>query len=169
MSVTYRLASADDAASVADLFRRSFVETFGHLYRAEDLAAFLAGVSEDGWRRELLDPVFRVRLANTGEQAIGFAKIGPLSLPAVPDGPALELRQLYVLQPWQGLGIARALMEWVFAEARGQRASELYLSVWIGNHRARAFYRGYGFTYVGPYAFMVGEQADEDEIWKLEL
>ena len=54
-------------------------------------------------------------------------------------------------------------------EARRRGAEELYLSVFTENHRAKAFYRRYGFAYVGPYKFMVGEQADEDEIWKLDL
>jgi GNAT superfamily N-acetyltransferase len=104
-----------------------------------------------------------------GDALAAFAKLGPRALPVEPSGPALELRQLYVEEAWHGQGVSHALMRWALDEARARGASELYLSVWSENHRAKAFYRGYGFTYVGPYAFIVGEQADEDEIWKLEL
>ena len=167
--IAYRDALPGDAAAVAGLFRRSFIATFGHLYRPEDLQSFLAGVTEEAFRREIEDPAFRVRLAMEGDALAAFAKLGPRALPVEPSGPALELRQLYVEEAWHGQGVSHALMRWALDEARARGASELYLSVWSENHRAKAFYRGYGFTYVGPYAFIVGEQADEDEIWKLEL
>jgi GNAT superfamily N-acetyltransferase len=168
-SILYRDAGPADAALVADLCRRSFVETFGHLYRPEDLAAFLARMSEEAWRGELSDPAFDVRLAEAAGEAVAYAKLGPLALPVEPAGPALELRQLYVLAPWQGAGIAPSLMDWLIRRARARGAGELFLSVWTENHRARLFYARYGFAYVGPYSFMVGDQADEDEIMRLTL
>ena len=169
MTVTTRDADAADAALLSELSRRTFVETFGHLYRPEDLAAFLAKFDEAGWRGELEDPAYQVRLAEADGEAVGFAKLGPLGLPVSPDRPALELRQLYLLASTHGRGIAPVLMDWLLGEARRRGAAELYLSVWTQNHRARAFYARYGFTFVAPYAFMVGEQADEDEIWRLDL
>ena len=167
--LVYRSADAGDAALVADLCRRTFVETFGHLYKPEDLAAFLARLSEEACLAELSDPAFEVRLAEAGGEAIAYAKIGPVALPVEPEGPALELRQLYVLKPWQGDGVADQLMAWLLDRARARAAGEIFLSVWTENHRARAFYARYGFSYVGPYTFMVGSQADQDEIMRLRL
>jgi GNAT superfamily N-acetyltransferase len=169
MTIRYRDAGPADAALLSDLSRRTFVETFGHLYRPEDLEAFLAKLSEAAWRGELEQPGFQVRLAEADGEAAGFAKLAPVSLPVEPQGPALELRQLYLLRPWHGLGISHALMDWVLGEARRHGAEELFLSVWSENHRARRFYERYGFAFVGPYAFMVGEQADEDHILRLDL
>ena len=45
--ITYRAPRAEEAAALADLGRNSFVETFGHLYRPEDLAMFLEDVYAD--------------------------------------------------------------------------------------------------------------------------
>jgi ribosomal protein S18 acetylase RimI-like enzyme len=167
--IEYRTPTEADAPIIADLFERSFVETFGPLYRPEDLAAFLGQFSLDAWRAELADPALAFRLALADGTPAGFAKLGPLALPVEPDGPAAELRQLYLPAAFHGLGIARTLMDWVLAEARARGAETLYLSVWSGNARAKAFYRRYGFAFVKPYAFMVGEQADEDEIWRVSL
>ncbi len=167
--IAYRDVGPEDAAALADLHRRSFIETFGHLYRPEDLEAFLEQLSEEGFRAELLDGEHQVRFAEADGEPVAFVKLGPIMLPVRPVRPALEFRQLYVLRAWQGAGIAQALADWALASARARGAEELYLSVWSENDRAKAFYRRYGFTYVGPYKFMVGEQADEDEIWKLEL
>jgi GNAT superfamily N-acetyltransferase len=167
--IAYRPATTADAALVSRLFEQSFVETFGHLYRKEDLDAFLSGLDPDGFYDELADPAYRFMLAFEDRTAAGFCKLGPLELPVNPRGPALELRQLYLLKRWHGRGIAQVLMDWALGEARAQGAQTLYLTVYTDNHRARAFYRRYGFSFVAPYAFMVGSQADEDEIWKLEL
>lgn len=165
----YRDAAADDAPVVDGLFRTSFVETFGHLYRPEDLSAFLAQFTPEAWRRELDDPEFQFRLAFEGGEPAGYAKLAPVGLPVEPGAAALELRQLYLPSRFHGLGIARALMEWVVTQAKGRGAEELYLSVWSENWRAKTFYRRYGFVFVKPYAFMVGTQADEDEIWRARL
>lgn len=169
MTAVYRDACADDAATLASLFRDSFCDTFGHLYRAEDLSAFLAEHGEPLWRAHLSDPAFAVRIAEADGHAAGFAKVGPLRLPVTPAGPAIELRQFYVLKPWQGAGIASNLMDWVLAEAARRGATELFLSVFTENRRARRFYARYGLEEVGPYHFMVGEQADEDIIMKVSL
>jgi GNAT superfamily N-acetyltransferase len=167
--IAYRDASPTDAPAIDALFRRSFADTFAHLYEPADLTAFFADFTEAGWRRELADPDFAFRLAEEGEALAGYAKMAPLSLPAEPAGPAIELRQFYVLPRWHGSGLARALMDWVLAEARRRGAGELYLSVFTENHRAKRFYARYGFEPVGPYAFMVGNQADEDIVMRLKL
>ena len=167
--ISYRNAAPADAALLADLGRRSFIETFGHLYKPEDLALFLQNHSPERWAAELADPTFAVRLAEEDGEAAGYAKLGPPSLPFEPRGPCTELRQFYILKPWHGTGAARELMRWVLSEAKALGAKELYLSVFVDNHRARRFYERYGFEFVQTYAFMVGSHVDEDHIMRLVL
>ena len=167
--IGYRDAEPADAAALARLFVQSFTETFGQLYKPEDLAAFLSEKDEAGWAEELRDPGLSVRLVEVEGEAVAFAKVGPVSLPVEPKRPAVELRQFYVLKPWQGKGIAEELMRWVLDTAQAKGAEELYLSVYVDNHRARRFYERYGFEFFGPYSFMVGNQADEDHIMRLRF
>ena len=167
--ISYRDGLPADAAALDGLFDESFADTFGHLYAAEDLAQFLGGFSVEDWARELADPDLAFRVAEADDRLAGYAKLGPVALPVGPACPAVELRQLYVLKPWHGSGIARTLMDWVVAEARGRGAKELYLSVFTENHRARRFYARYGFEEVGPYIFMVGSHADQDIIMRAKL
>ena len=167
--IRYRNAKPADAALFADLGRRTFTETFGHLYKPEDLAAFLLSHDEARWRDELSRDDFAVRLASSGDVPAGYAKVGPPSLPFDPIGPSTELRQFYILKPWHGSGVARELMAWVLDEARRRGAEHLYLSVFTDNHRARRFYARYGFTEIGPYAFKVGNHVDEDIVMHLDL
>ena len=169
MSISYRDALVGDAAALATFFGQSFRESFGHLYRAEDLSAFFEQHTEERWAEQLRDEGFAVRVVNDAESIAGFVKVGPLKLPVTPESAAIELRQFYVLKQWQGSGIAPALMDWVLEEARRRGAEYLYLSVYTGNPRAQRFYARYGFEEVGPNPFMVGTQADEDIIMKLRL
>ena len=169
MTPSYRDATGADAAALAELGARSFSDTFGHLYDPADLALFLANHTPAAWAAELGDPAFAVRVAEAEGAMIGYAKRGPPHLPFTPRGTPTELRQLYVLGPWQGAGVAATLIEWVIDSARRNGADELYLSVFTDNHRARRFYEKYGFVAEGSYAFMVGNHADEDIVMRLAL
>ena len=167
--ITYRNATPADAPLMSRLGPETFSETFGHLYTPENLAAFLLNHSVENWTQELADPNFTVRLAEQDGAAVGFAKLGPPALPFEVTGPTAELRQFYILKPWQGTGVAQALMQWVMDEARAQGAEQIFLSVFVDNHRAQRFYARYGFEAVGTYAFMVGTHADEDIIMRAPL
>ncbi len=169
MTISYRDGTAADAALVERLFRESFVDTFAHLYRPEDLAAFLGKFTVAAWREELTDPRFAFRIAEEAGEGAGFAKIGPMSVPFETDAPALELRQLYILPAWKGRGIGAAFVEWALSEMRRRGAAEAYLSVYADNERAKRLYAGYGFEMVGSYHFMVGTHADDERIMRLRL
>ena len=167
--IAYRTATPADGPELAEMAKRSFTETFGSLYPASDLAAFLdRAFGVDGLPSELDDPAFTVRVATEEGRVIGFAKLGPVAFPGDWPSNAVELHQLYVGEAAKGSGVAAALIEWGIAWAR-ERASILYLSVFTENDRAQAFYRRYGFVDVGRNAFRVGNHVDEDRIWRLDL
>lgn len=164
-----RLATSADATALSALGRESFTETFGHLYAPADLALFLENHDAAHWADQLADPAYAIRVAEDDGRLVAYAKLGPPSLPFTPLGKPIELRQFYILKPWQGSGLAASLMDWALAEARSHGADEIYLSVFSENVRARRFYARYGFAFVQTYAFMVGSHADEDHILRLAL
>ena len=166
---SFRGARVADAAVIDRIFDTSFCDTFAHLYSSEDLESFRSSFGIAGWEKELEDPRFAFRIAEVEGVPVGYLKLGPMKLPVEPNGRALLLDQLYVLKGHHGTGIAQALMDWALEEARSRGANELYLTVYIDNHRARAFYDRYGFEAVGRYDFMVGNHADEDVIMRKTL
>jgi diamine N-acetyltransferase len=166
----YRPALPADGPALAQMARRCFTDTFGTLYRPEDLAAFLDRTfGEQGLPAQLHDPRYTVRLALDGEDVIGFAKLGPVDFPGEWSAETTELHQLYVLGPWQGAGVAPQLMDWAVATARARGYARLVLSVYVDNHRAQRFYARYGFREIGKYEFRVGDHVDDDRIWSLDL
>ena len=58
---------------------------------------------------------------------------------------------------------------WVIDHAEQRKGDDLYLSVFVDNHRARKFYERWGFVAEGSYAFMVGTHADEDIVMRRPL
>jgi ribosomal protein S18 acetylase RimI-like enzyme len=168
--ITYRDAVPADGHELATMAKRCFTETFGTLYRASDLAAFLeATFGDEGLPSQLADPAYAVRHATDDGRIIGFAKLGPVAFPGDWPADAIELHQLYVLGGWHGEGVGPALMDWAIARARADECSEIVLSVYVDNIRAQRFYARYGFQEIGRYQFHVGETIDDDRIWRLTL
>jgi ribosomal protein S18 acetylase RimI-like enzyme len=168
--ICYRDARAIDGPALAAMARQSFSETFGMLYSAHDLNAFLDDAfGPNGLSAQLSDPDFTVRLALEDGKIIGFVKMGPVTFPGEWRPDAIELYQFYVLAPWQGKGVAQEMMAWALEHARSHGAKEVILSVYVDNHRARRFYERYGFGEIGRYAFRVGETIDDDRIMRLVL
>lgn len=170
--ITYRDAVSGDGPELSAMAQRCFTDTFGSLYRASDLATFLdRAFGADGLPSQIDDPDFTIRLALDDGRIRGFAKLGPNALPFPnhENGSVLELYQLYVLAQCHGEGVGPALMDWTIATARAGGADTLALTVYVDNHRARAFYARYGFVDVGRYDFPVGDQIDEDRLMVLAL
>ncbi|MGD8287888.1 MAG: GNAT family N-acetyltransferase [Gemmatimonadota bacterium] len=164
-----RPATSADASAVATLAARTFTETFGHLYPANDLRTFLASwKTETNYAQLITDPEVFVALATADEgRPVGYVVAGGCKLPVDDLEPAAgEVRELYVLGSHQGRRLGTRLLEtaldWL---AEGGR-SPLYVGVWSENDGAQRLYGRYGFDKVGEYDFPVGEQRDREFILK---
>jgi GNAT superfamily N-acetyltransferase len=156
--------SADDLCSMA---REAFADTFSHLYAHEPFQEFLNAAYGPGgsMQRDLGDPAIYWRVAVTDGRLVGYAKVSPLTAPAPSPMPdALELRQIYVLRPWHGKGVADSLMEWSLDHARSHGATEIYLTVFDHNERAKRFYSRHGFSEVGHCTFTPADRVDDDRM-----
>lgn len=166
-----RRATAADAPAVRSLFCRSFTATFGHLYPPDELADWLGGCTLERFAHECSseDHGCLLGLDAASGRLLGYCTLGPMALPVDSAQPWWVLRQLYLEEDAKGTGLAQALMAWALAESRARGFAELYLTVWIGNHRARRFYERHGFTEVGHYPFRVGSTVDDDRLLRLVL
>ena len=153
-----RRATPADAEALSRVAERTFVEAFGHLYPAEDLAAFLRENYAVERQRVILEtPGYAVWLLEHGGEAVGHAAAGPCGLPnpGVRPGDG-ELKRLYVLRDFQNGGwggrLFQAVMDWLLAD--GPRT--LWIGVWENNLGAQRFYARHGFEKVGEHTFPVG-------------
>lgn len=151
---------------LSQLAARTFTETFGHLYPADDLRAFLGeSYSVERQRVILGHPDYAVWLLERDGHADGHAAAGPCGLPhpAVAAGDG-ELKRLYLLADAQGGGFGSLLldtaMDWLLRN--GPRV--LWVGVWSQNLGAQRLYRRHGFEYAGDYEFPVGRVRDHEFI-----
>ena len=168
MTATIRRATPDDASVLVELGTSTFVETFGHLYKPQDLQAFLdESHTLAAYAKTLANPDYALWIAERDGHAIGYAQAGPCGLPHADVRPGDgELKRLYLRQSEHNGGVGRALMDAAMAwlERDGPRA--LWISVWSENTGAQRFYARYGFAFAGEYEFPVGEQRDREFMFR---
>ena len=160
-----RAATPADIPALSQLAVSSFVDKFGDMYSAEDLAAFLAeALSEANIAAELANPDRLYRLAERDGELLAFCKLGlSCGFPQHARGRrVLELKQLYAAAAATGAGIGGALMDWAMSELAARGADEVQLSVFSGNDGAQRFYARYGFEKVADVTFTVGQQIDHE-------
>jgi ribosomal protein S18 acetylase RimI-like enzyme len=161
--------SASDLRAMA---QQAFSDAFAHLYEHDPFVEFLHKTYGPGGSMELdlRDPTIHWRVAVFDGCPIGYVKVSPLTAPAPsPKSDALELRQIYVLHAWHGRGVADCLMNWALDHARSRKATEIYLTVFDHNTRAKRFYSRHGFSEVGRCTFTLGNRIDDDRVWRKML
>ena len=169
-----RPVSLSDAPALARLGRDSFCAKFAHLYRPQDLEAFLEEVySEEAIAQEIADPALTYRVSQDSADGplTAFAKLRDPS-PYTEHSDAarpIALGQLYTDPVRTGEGLGAALMEWVLAEAHGRGCDAIQLSVYADNPGAQRFYARYGFAKIADIFFMVGTHRDDEFLLELRL
>jgi ribosomal protein S18 acetylase RimI-like enzyme len=161
-----RRATPADAEALASIGARTFADTFGHLYPADDLAAFLAeAYGPERTARDLADPTKAAWLVEAEGAAIGYAQAGPCELPHPQVTAACgELKRFYFLKAWQSRGLGRRLFEETIAWLQADGPRDIWIGVWSGNLGAQRFYARHGFEKVGEYGFRVGRTVDHEFI-----
>ncbi|MEA2338219.1 MAG: diamine N-acetyltransferase [Thermoanaerobaculia bacterium] len=162
-----RIATTDDAAILAAISLKTFVDTFAPHNRAEDLDAYTStAFGEEKQRREIETPNVVTLIGEEDGDAIAYAQIR--KTPGAPHGD-VELARFYVDQAHHGRGIAQALMNAVEQQARNLGAGRFWLGVWEHNLRAIAFYRKFGFVQCGAQPFLMGSDLQTDWVMKRTL
>jgi len=159
-----RHASAGDAALLAELGKRTFVETFAEINTPEDMAAYVASAfTREQLEIELCDPAATFLIAEAEGLPAGYAKLHTGTPEDCITGPRpIELVRLYVLRDFLGRAVGAALMAACLDEARRAGHATIWLGVWEHNERAKAFYRKWGFREVGSHVFQLGSDAQTD-------
>jgi ribosomal protein S18 acetylase RimI-like enzyme len=157
-----RRGRSADAQALSAIGAATFRETFGHLYPAEDLKAFLAeAYSLDRARADVADPAKASWIVEAGDQVVGYALAGPCGLPHPEMTPASgELKRIYLTKAWQGGGLGARLYAETLAWMQKDGPRTVWLGVWSENHGAQRFYARHGFRKVGEYGFQVGQTVD---------
>ena len=166
-----RRATVDDAARLAEVGARIFVDTFAAQNTAEDMNAFLARTyGEAHQRRELEDPALVTLLVESDSALVAFAQLRRGEAPECVDAEShIEIQRFYVDRSLQGRGVAQTLMRECERVANEIGVRAIWLGVWERNARAIAFYEKCGFRDVGSHPFLLGNDLQTDRVMVLRL
>lgn len=170
-SLKFRDGVPDDAQQISDLGRQTYSEYFGHVYKKADLDTYLDRYfSIERVRQDLENPEIEYRIALNASQMLGYAKIGPTTLPLGRDRDnILELHRLYVRETRQGVGVGGILLSWAIDRAKERGANELCLGVWTNSKNAIKMYESRGFESEDEYEISIGSAKDYERIMSLKL
>lgn len=179
--VHVRRARTADAAPLATFADRAFRATYGPDAdpgegggsHPNDVAAYAkAHFTVAHVAAALADPGLATFVAESQGALAGYAQLrlpgerragaSASGAPGAAGARPAELARLYVDRPWQGLGVADALLDAVQAAASAAGATGLWLCVYQRNARAVAFYRRRGFAVAAAATFCMGDEVQSD-------
>ena len=149
--IVIREAGEADALCLHALATQVFLDTYATQGVREAIAREAQQeLSVTAFLEQLRNPSVRVLLAEHNGFLIAFASVmlgATHSL--VAKDPAAELSRLYVQSPFIRRGVGSLLLRHVESSARAAGASTLWLTAWVGNTRALAFYARQGYDDLG--------------------
>jgi GNAT superfamily N-acetyltransferase len=171
-----RLGKPHDAECVSALAVQVFLDT----YAADGMRADLAREVQRECGQQtvetwLADTASRILLAERDGHLIAFAHWryhspdSASSLHGLPVRDGAELVRLYVQRHFHGAGIGRMLLSQVEADARRAGSQRLWLTAWVGNAKALAFYAKEGYADTGATEYVFDGRSYENRVFEKML
>src|SRR5690606_2006968 len=152
--------SLAEVESLAQLSRKTFLESHGHSADEKDIQAYadlnfsLKKLSED-----LQDSRVFFNKVYVNDQIAGYSKLilnEPNAL--TPVTPLAKFERLYLLKDFYGLGLGDMLLNHNIEIAQNHKQKGLWLFVWTQNEKALRFYQKSEFKSIGEYNFKISHQ-----------
>lgn len=165
MTLTFKLRAArtDDALCLGVLATQVFLDTYAKQGVRRAIAREVQrAFSTEAMRTQVNAPNTSLWVAERAGHLIGFAQwtLGTTQALVHGERPA-ELDRLYVQEPFTRAGVGSALLRQAEAAAAQAHGTVLWLSPWVHNERALAFYSRHGYVNLGLTTFvMEGEAID---------
>ena len=171
MEIIIRRAKVADAATLSEISKQTFYDTFTGTCSEADMQLFLESYFNlEQVQFELNNENDFYYLAEKDGNAIGYLRFMEdyENFPQMKQWKSLELKRIYVLKEFHGKGIAQKLMDYTLLYAKENNFEVVWLGVWEHNDRAQKFYTKYGFVNSGhTHDFPIGNTPQTDcWFWK---
>jgi len=169
--IRLRIAERRDAQCLSALGTQVFLETYATSGIRLTLAREVdSQFSVSATLARLNERACRTVLAEHAGHLVGFAEVVLGAAHAlVAAQSAAELTRLYVQSPFPRQGVGRSLLGQAEALASAEAASTLWLTVWVSNQRALAFYESQRYKPLGSTAYTFGGESFENRLFAKAL
>lgn len=169
----FRPANIEDAVRISQIGWYATTIMIQHTVTTEQLEAFLeADFSVQSILKDMSNPLKDYFVGtNAQDEIIGFVLLtqGTTEPCLEPFANAVELQRIYVEEKQHGKGVGRALAEKAENVARKMGFKHVWLGVWEENAKAKRFYKGLGYEFVGDHPFNVSGEVQTDLIMVKKL
>lgn len=161
-------ATIHDIATLKAIGIQTFYETFVDVNTEEDMNAYLDDSFSDAQLlSELSNSNSQFYFATDEDRVIGYLKLNiGLAQKENPTENGLEIERIYVLQPYQGKGVAQLLYGKALEIASNLAVDFVWLGVWEENAKAIRFYEKNGFIAFSKHKFVIGDDVQTDILMK---
>lgn len=165
-----RSARPTDALCLGALATQVFFDTYATSGINSDLAnEAKQQYSENVFAERIALPHVELAVAEIAGNLIGFIDVQSHSIGPNSSFAGPEVLRLYVQAPFQGQGIGQALLRHAERRAQVQGAEAIWLTAWVGNTRAVAFYPRAGYEKVGTMAYIINGKPYENHVFAKRL
>jgi len=171
MEINIRRVTIDDVSALSVIARKTFYDTFTGTCTEADMRDFLDKFySEERLGKELTNDNNFCFFAEAEGIPVAYLQFMEdySGFPEIKKWRALELKRIYVLDTFQGKGVAQQLMDFILNFAVENKYEMVWLGVWEHNTKAQKFYAKYGFENSGfTHDFPIGNTPQTDLwLWK---
>ncbi len=168
--INIQKCNIEDLISLQTISIKTFHDTFAEFNTREDMDNYLEETfNKNQLAAELQDPDTAFYLAKSGEETIGYLKLGLNNQRVELAGKSIEIERVYIDQSHLGKSIGQQLLNKAIAVAHESNCEFIWLGVWENNPRAIRFYEKNGFTTFGTHPFKLGNDLQTDFLMKLKL
>jgi ribosomal protein S18 acetylase RimI-like enzyme len=171
MTTVIRQCELSDLPALRQVAYQTYDAAYRHLNTPANQQAYLAHAFDaQVLRAQLINPQSAFYFLFCDDDLAGYLKVNEFDAQTdLKDPVAMEIERIYVLNAYQGRGLGRLLAQHALEMARAKQKIFVWLSVWLKNPGAIAFYRKLGFRPAGTRFFVMGDERQEDFVMRLDL
>jgi len=157
----------DQADELGTISLDTFTQSFFHLNTPENFEAYVSDAFEEKkLKDELSLPDTHFYFVYFHSRLAGYFKLNFNTIPdPQSDNITLELQRIYLLNPFQGYGLGKEILDFIIQLAKSSHQKSIWLGVWEHNIKAIRFYEKNGFIRCGEHTFLLGQDPQTDYIY----
>ena len=159
MSIRIESFSLAEVDVLAEIGKKTFLESHGHSAAAKDVQHYIdSHFNRSILLKELNHPDTHLKKLLVDNQLAGYTKLVLNSSHSFTHSdPIAKFERLYLLKEFYGLGIGKKVLDHTINTAIINDQKALWLFVWTENIRAFKFYQKNGFKIIGKHDFKISE------------
>ena len=164
--VLLRKARPEDALCLSVLAMQVFLDTYAtEGIRPAIAREVLSSFSLAVFAKAITSSKSHIAVAEVNGNLVGFAQVTfGAGHELAPAGEQAELLRLYVQEPFTGATVGSQLLAHAEQVASNAAATVLWLTPWVHNHRALAFYERRGYEDHGLTFFAFEGESHENRV-----